>query len=302
MDKFHAMRAFVRIVDAGSITAAAQALDVSQPAMVRTLAALEKELGVRLLNRTTRRMSLTDAGRDYCERSRQILAAVEEADLALSSRLAAPRGRLRVASSVSFGRSVVAPVVTEYLALHPAVQVELLLLDRVVDLIEEGMDVAVRLARLADSSLVAHPLGYVRRVTVASPALLRREGVPRTVADLRGRRCVSFAGLTAPSRWIYGEGRGAMQVAIADAFVTNQVDAAIAACLEGVGIGRFLDYQVADALRSGKLKRILSDSEGDPIPVSIVHPSARLQSANLRSFIAHARPRIGARLAGMLVR
>jgi DNA-binding transcriptional LysR family regulator len=296
MDKLHAIEAFIKIVDAGSITAAADALEVSQPSMVRTLAALERELGVRLLNRTTRRMSLTDEGRDYYERARHIVAAVEDAQQSLSARRATPRGRLRIASSVAFGRALVAPEVSAFLAAHPQINIELLLLDRVVDLVEEGIDVAVRIARLPDSSLVAQPLGEAHRVVVASPALIRSHGAPRAPADLRGQRCVSFAGLTSATQWQFGEGRKATHVAVKSVLVTNQVDAAVEACVSGMGYGRFNDYMVLAQIKAGALARVLQDFEGAPIPVNMVYPSARHQSPNVRSFVAFAQPCIRERL------
>lgn len=296
MDKLYAIEAFIRIVDAGSLTAAADTLDVSQPSMVRTLAALERDLGVRLLNRTTRRMSLTDEGRDYYERSRQILAAVEDAQRSLSARRATPRGRLRIASSVPFGRMFVAPVVSEYLAGHPEVSIELLLLDRIVDLVEEGMDMAVRVARLPDSSMVAHAIGATRRVVVASPALIKAGGLPRTPADLRGRRCISFTGVVSAAHWNFREGRKRVQVPVKNALVTNQIDASVLACVQGAGFGQFFDYHVLEQIKSGALRRILDAFEDEPIPASIVYPSARHQSPNVRSFVAFAQPRMQERL------
>lgn len=296
MDKLYAIEAFIKIVDAGSITAAAEALDVSQPAMVRTLASLERDLGVRLLNRTTRRMSLTDEGRDYYERSRQIVAAVEEAQESLSARRATPRGRLRIASSVSFGRTFVAPVVSEFLAAHPEVNIELLLLDRVVDLVEEGMDLAVRVAKLPDSSMVAHAIGEVHRVVVASAALIKTSGLPKIPADLRDRRCVSFTGVVSPGHWSFADGRKQVQIPVKSALVTNQIDAGVQACVQGVGFGQFLSYHVLVEINSGKLVRVLKKFEGDAIPASIVYPSARHQSPNVRAFVSFAQPRLRERL------
>ena len=299
MDKLNAISAFVKIVDAGSMTAAAEALDVSQPSMVRTLAALERELGVRLLNRTTRRMSLTDEGRDYYERSRQILAAVEDAELSLSARQATPRGRLRIASSVSFGRTFVAPVVAEFLLAHPEINVELVLLDRVVDLVEEGMDVAVRVARLPDSSMVAHAIGEVRRVIVASPSLLKQVGNPKEPVVLRTQRCVSFTGVVSPTHWDFNQGRKPTQIVVRSAFVTNQIDAAVLACVQGIGFGRFLDYHVHAEINAGNLKRVLEKFESEPIPASIVFPSSRQQSPNVRSFVRFAQPRLKERVSAL---
>jgi DNA-binding transcriptional LysR family regulator len=296
MDKLRAIEAFIKIVDAGSITAAAGALDTSQPAMVRTLAALERDLGVRLLHRTTRRMSLTDEGRDFYERGRQIMAAVEDAQQSLSARRASPRGRLRIASSVAFGRTFVAPVATAFLAEHPEISVELLLLDRVVDLVEEGIDMAVRIARLPDSSLIAHPVGMARRVLVASPDFIRKAGKPRQPADLQGQRGVVFTALSSTAQWPFGKGRQQTSVTLKPVLLTNQVDAAVAACVSGAGYGQFNDYMVLDYLRTGALMRVLEKFESPPIPVSIVYPSARHQSPNVRAFVAFARERIQAHL------
>ncbi len=296
MDRLHAITAFIKIVDAGSITAAADALAVSQPSMVRTLAALERDLGVRLLNRTTRRMSLTDEGRDFYERGKHIVAAVDDARQSLSARRATPRGRLRIASSVAFGRMYVAPVVAAFLAEQAEVTIELLLLDRVVDLVEEGIDVAVRVARLPDSSLVAQPLGEARRVVVASPALIRQTGVPKVPTDLRDQRCVTFTDLASATHWPFGESRKPLQVPIKSVLTTNQVDAAVEACVAGTGYGRFNDYMVLAQLKAGALTRVLQKFEGAAIPVSIVYPSARHQSPNVRAFAAFARARLQARL------
>lgn len=296
MDKLYAIEAFIKIVDAGSITAAADALEVSQPAMVRTLAALERELGVRLLNRTTRRMSLTDEGRDYYERSRHIMAAVEEAQQSLSARSATPRGHLRIASSVPFGRQFVAPAAAAFLAAHPQVTIELLLLDRIVDLVEEGIDLAVRLARLPDSTLVAHAIGETRRVVVASPALVKSSGRPRQPADLRSRPCVTFTGVASPGHWTLREGRKRVQVPVKSALITNQIDAAVQACVQGTGYAQFFDYHVLAEIKAGRLTRVLEKFEDDAIPVNIVYPSARLRSPNVRSFAAFAQPRISEQL------
>lgn len=299
MDKLHAFDAFIKIVEGGSITAAARAMDVSQPSMVRTLAALERELGVRLLNRTTRRMSLTDEGRDFYERSRQIVASVDDAQRSLTARRATPRGRLRIASSVPFGRMFVAPVVSEFLAEHPEVQIELLLLDRIIDLVEEGMDIAIRVAKLPDSSMIAHPIGDARRVVVASKTLLKVVGLPAGPADLRNQRCVSFTAIVSPLHWNFGEGRKQIQVPVKSVLVTNQIDAGISACVDGQGFGRFFDYHVLDQVKAGKLIRILEEFESGPIPASIVYPSNRNQSPNVRSFVTFALPRLRKRLLAL---
>src|SRR4030095_16613828 len=242
MDKLRAMETFVRIVDRGSLTAAAASLSCSWPSVVRTLAALEAELGVRLLNRTTRRLSPTDEGREYFERCKRVLTDIDEADAALSARRAAPKGRLRITAPGMFGRLRVAPLVAEFILKHPTLQIELTLLDRIVDLVEEGIDAGIRIARLPDSTLVAVPLGQTRRVVCASPAYLKRVGTPKTPRDLMQHRCISFSGLAAGHARGLGAGTG--QVEGPSAFATNQFDAAIDACLRGVGPGQFLCYQV----------------------------------------------------------
>jgi DNA-binding transcriptional LysR family regulator len=284
MDKLRAMETFVRIVERGSLTAAADALDTSLPSVVRALAALEAELDVRLLNRTTRRIALTDEGREYYERCRRVLAEVDESEAALSARRAAPKGRLRVTAPVMLGRLHVAPVANEFLARHAALQLELVLLDRVVDLLEEGVDVAVRIGRLPDSSLVAVPVGHTRRVLCASPAYLKRAGTPKSPADLARHRFVSFTGL-APAQ----EGKPVL--------ASNQIDVALDACLAGVGIGEFLCYQVQALLAAGRLKRVPADPQPAPLPIQVVYPHARLLSTNLRTFVDWTVPRLRRRLA-----
>jgi len=298
MDKLKAMAAFVRIVDAGSLTAAADALDVSQPSMVRLLAALENAVGVRLINRTTRRMALTDEGREYYERCRLVLAAVDEAESSLTARRAEPRGRMRITSSVTFGRALLAPLVVDFMAAHPQLRVELVLLDRVIDLIEEGVDVGVRLAHLPDSSLVAVPVGQTRRIVVGSAALIRRHRID-SPQDLQGAPCVSFMGLVSPQDWpMVVEGQPT-RVAVNTVFATNQIDAAIVACQRGLGYGQFFDYQVQDAVRGGKLKPVLDDYWPAATPIHVVYPQARLLSGNVRSFVDFVAPKLRARIAGL---
>jgi DNA-binding transcriptional LysR family regulator len=275
MDKLRAMTSFVRIVDRGSLTAAAADLGVSLPSMVRTLATLERELGATLLNRTTRRIHLTDEGRQYLERCRAILGQVQEAEATLHSRRAAPHGRLTVTASVLFGRRYVAPLMSEFLQRHAEVSAELLLVDRVVNLVEEGIDAAVRIGHLPDSSLVAIPLGKVRRVMCASPGYLRAHGMPRRLDDLRGHRGVRLTGLASSHP---------RKVPIANVLTSNQPDAAIEACAGGLGVGSFLSYMVAPLVRAGRLKYVLEDFEGEPLPVSFAYPQSRQLSPTVRAF------------------
>ena len=273
MDKLRAMTSFVRIVDRGSLTAAAADLGVSLPSMVRTLATLERELGATLLNRTTRRLHLTDDGRQYLERCRAILGQVQEAEATLHSRRAAPSGRLAVTAPALFGRRYVASLMSEFLLQHPQVSGELLFVDRVVNLVEEGIDAAVRIGQLPDSSLVAIPLGKVRRVMCASPAYLRTHGVPRRLEDLQGHRGLRVTGLAQ-----------ARKISMASVLTCNQADAAIEACTSGLGIGSFVSYMVAPQVRAGRLKYVLEDFEVEPLPVSFLYPQSRLLSPTVRAF------------------
>jgi DNA-binding transcriptional LysR family regulator len=201
LDKLRAIRSFVRIVESGSLTAAAAHLNVSLPSMVRVLAALEHDLGVTLLNRTTRRIRLTQDGEQHLEYCRIILAHVQEAEAALRSQRAVPHGRLGLTASVAFGQRHMASVVNEFVRRHPNVSVEFLLVNRIVNLIEEGFDVAIRIAHLDDTSLVSIPLTKVRRVVCASPSYLRRHGIPRSPQDLKAHCCVRFTGLAPRATW-----------------------------------------------------------------------------------------------------
>lgn len=291
------MRAFVEIVDRGSLTAAGDALGRSLPTMVRTLAALEADLGATLLRRTTRRMSLTEEGRAYLERCRRILADVAEAEALVGEGGGGPRGHLRVTAPVTFGHMHVAPEVAELLRRHPVLQVELRLLDRVVDLVEEGIDAGVRIAKLPDSSLVAAPLGHVRRVVVASPALLRRTGEPARPEELAERPCVRFEGVSVGTIWQFREGDRDLAISVSGPFATNQIAAALVACERGLGFGAFLSYQVEPALRAGRLRRVLEGFEPAPVPVSLVYPEARLVTSRLRAFLDWMKPRLRERLA-----
>ena len=282
MDKLRAMTSFVRIVDRGSLTAAAADLGMSLPSMVRTLAIFERELGVTLLNRTTRRLHLTDEGRHYLEQCRAILGQVQEAEARLHSRRTAPRGRLSVTASVLFGRRYIAPIVSEFVRRYPEVTADLLFVDRVVNLVEEGVDAAVRIGHLADSSLAATRLGNVRRVICASPAYLRAHGTPRRPEDLRSHRCVRFTGLAPREEWAFRT--RPRKVAITCVLTCNQAEAAIEACVDGIGLGSFLSYMVAPLTRSGKLRCVLEDCEMEPLPVQFLYPYARIISPTVRAF------------------
>jgi DNA-binding transcriptional LysR family regulator len=288
VDKFRAMQTFVGIAEAGSLTAAARTLGTSLPAVVRSLAAYERELGVRLFQRTTRRITLTEEGRQHLERSRHILSALQEAEAALRAEASTPAGHLHVTAPVLFGQMYVAPVVTRFVQRHPGMRCTTLLLDRVVNLLEEGLDLGVRIGRLEDSSLVAQPLGEVRRVVVATPALLRRAGVPRHPRELQGRDCIRV--LSGRTGWgDFQENGRVFQVPVTGHLEFNHVWPAVQACADGAGFGIFFSYQVEPLLQRKQLRVVLEDFELPPRPINIVYPHARLLPARTRAFIEFAR-------------
>ncbi len=284
MDKLAAMRTFVRIVDTGSLTAAASDLGTSLPTVVRTLATLERQIGVPLLNRTTRRIRLTDEGGQYLSLCRDVLSAIQETEHAVLSRRRELRGRLTVTASVEFGRRYVAPILARFLALHSGMSADLLLLNRVVNLVEEGVDVAIRIAHLRDSSLVAIPVGHVRRVVCASPSYLKRNGAPKAPSDVKDHRCIRHTILTPRNDWQFRVGQRKATIPITPVLTSNDIESALNACIGGLGLGMFLSYMVAPHLRAGRLICVLEPFEPEPVPVQIVYASSKLISTGVRAF------------------
>ncbi len=284
MDKLKAMQVFVSIADHGSLTAAAQALESSLPAVVRTLASLEKNLQVRLLNRTTRRSSLTEEGKHYLESCRQILSAVSDAEAALTVDASEPSGQLTITAPVLFGQMYVAPAVTRFAQRYAQMRCNVLLLDRVVNLLEEGIDVGVRIGPLEDSTLIAQPVGSVRRVVVASPQFLERNGIPQHPRNLLNSNCIRLSATTG-SWWAFQEKGKQFTVPVMGNLDFNQVAPAIEACMAGMGFGMFISYQVAPYLAQHQLVAVLQDFETAPRTISVVYPHARLLPARTRLFI-----------------
>jgi DNA-binding transcriptional LysR family regulator len=285
MDKLSAMATFVRIVEKGSLTAAAAALETSPPSVVRALAALERSLGVRLLNRTTRRIHLTDEGTRYLEHCRAILSAVQETEAAFTVSTIEPQGRLAVTASVLFGRRYIAPIVNAFLTRHRGVSAELLFVDRVVNMVEEGIDVAARIGHLRDSSLVAVPVGKARRVICASPEYLRRRGTPKSPNDIRQHACVRHLGLSPRPEWHFRSGRRDLAVPVSAVLTCNDIDSSLEACLGGHGLGLFLSYQTAPYRNDKRLRYVLEEFENEPLPVHVVYPQSRLVSGKVRMFV-----------------
>jgi len=293
MDRLEAMSVFAAIVDGGSLSAAGRRLHMPLATVSRKLADLEAHLKTRLITRSTRKLVLTDAGREYLAACRQILEQVDEAERAAAGAYANVKGQLVIAAPIVFGRLHVVPVAVAFLEQHPDVDIQLRLRDRNVNLIEEHVDVALRIGSLPDSSLVATHLGSIRRVVCASPDYLRQFGSPRSLEDLAAHRCITFDGLDAGSAWTFvgteGEKRS---VAIRSRLTVSTADAAIAAATLGLGLTRVLSYQVADALRDGRLVRVLADDEPPAVPASLIYPGQGRLPMKTRAFIDFAAGRL----------
>lgn len=285
MERLEAMAAFVTVADCRGFAAAARRLAVSPSRATRLVAALESQLGIRLLQRTTRSVSLTDAGARYLESARKILAAVDEAESRARAEVVVPTGRLAIAAPLLFGRQEVAPLLSEFLARYPAVTAELMLGDRPVSLVEEGIDVAVRIGALEDSSLRVRPVGKTRRVLVASPHYLAGRKAIRRPEDLQRHALVHFTGLSPTPEWRFAGPGGEVRVAFQPALVTNTADAAIGHAERGGGISIAFSYQVAESVRRGDLRIVLPKFEPAPLPIQLVYPASRLVSASVRAFI-----------------
>jgi DNA-binding transcriptional LysR family regulator len=293
VDRFRAIEVFLAIADHGSLTAAARALGSSLPSVVRTLAAYEARLRVRLFNRTTRRVTLTEEGRQHLVQCRELMERLRAAESSLASGAAEPAGQLTITAPVLFGQLYVAPAVTRFVARHPQVRCSVLLLDRIVNLLEEGIDVGVRIGRLEDSSLVSLPLGSIRRVVVASPAFLRKHGTPRHPRELQQHPCVRMMGGSVDWGGFQENGR-ALRVPVRGNLEFNHVLPAVQACADGAGFGMFFSYQVAPLVAAKRLKIVLEGFEQPPRPISVVYPHARLLPARTRAFIDWVRQEITA--------
>ena len=285
MDRIDAMQAFVAVADLQGFAPAARKLGLSPSGVTRLIAALEQRLGARLLQRTTRSVTLTDIGTRYLERARRILADVEEAEGSAQDERTRPSGRLVVSAPVGFGRLHVSPVMSAYLKRYPEVSAELRLADRMVNLVEDGIDLAVRIGHLADSSLVARHVGEMRRIVVASSGYLQQHGEPSTPETVVSHETIQFGAMTASPDWRFVEDGREIRVACAPRFTTNSADAAIQYAEQGGGLTRVLAYQAADAIKGGRLRVVLAQFEQPPLPIHIVYPTSRLLSAKVRTFI-----------------
>ncbi|WP_164020755.1 LysR family transcriptional regulator [Pyxidicoccus trucidator] len=285
MDRLDAMAAFVAVAEHRGFAHAARRLGLSPSAVTRLVAALEERLSIRLLQRTTRSVTLTDAGARYLERARRILAEVEEAEDAAQEERTVPKGRFVLTAPDLFGRLNVAPLMSTFLSRHPGVMGELLLSDRTVNLVEEGVDAAVRIGVLADSSLFARKVGETRRVVVASPEYLAQRKKPQLPGDVASHDVILFTGLNPTPEWRFSRDGRLSHVSFTPTFVTNSADAALAHTERGHGLTMLLAYQVAESVRAGRLKVVLSKFEPPPLPIHLVYPTSRLLSAKVRAFV-----------------
>jgi DNA-binding transcriptional LysR family regulator len=297
MDRLQAMKVFVKVVETEGFSAAARDLLMSPPGVTRAVAGLEDAIGTKLLVRTTRSVKMTEAGTRYYEDCRKILADIDEAEAAAAGSYATPTGTLAVSAPVLFGELHVLPIVTAYLDRHPAITVRTLFVDRIVNLIDEGIDVAVRIGHLPDSSLHAVPVGHVRRILCASPGYLRAKGNPQSPADLARHALIASIGAWTSLEWHFGR-ESSISIAIRPRLLCNTNATAIAAAVAGKGIARVLSYQIDTEIRSGKLEILMPEQEEEPLPIHVVYGEGRRVSAKVRGFVdlaaqklRHAEPR-----------
>jgi DNA-binding transcriptional LysR family regulator len=274
---------FVQVVQSGSFSAAARQLSMPKSTVSRKVAQLEERIGARLIQRTTRKLGLTDAGRVYYERTARIVAEIDEAEHAVGRMQEAPRGLLRVTAPLSF--SMFGPIVTEYLEQNGDVQVEMLCTDRQVDLVEERFDVAIRAGQLADSSLVARKLGMVRWVLVAAPGYCKQHGTPKAPLDLRQHSCIAFGAVAAPNSWTLESGGKQVEVRITPRLTVNDLEIMLDAARRGVGVARLPEFACRDDIRKGRLRHVLCDWSSEEAPLHAVYPTAQYLSPKVVAFI-----------------
>lgn len=285
MDKFNLISIFVAVVECNGFAGAARKLGISPPAVTRAINELENQLNVRLLTRTTRVVRVTEAGARYAEDCRRIIAELVDADESAGGSHAAPHGHLILTAPMLFGTKFVTPIVTEYLLRNSDVSASCLFLDRVINMMEEGVDVAVRIGNLPDSSMQAIRVGQVRHVICAAPDYLKRNGIPQSPDDLQDHIIVSASGLTRSPEWRLMQNGSPRTVKVQSRLTTSTNDSAVSAAISGFGLTRLLSYQVAEHLRNGQLKTVLSDFEPDTLPIHVVHREGKHASRKARTFI-----------------
>ncbi len=302
MDRFRELSTFVAVAETGAFNAAARQLGMSPPAATRLVTALETRLEARLFTRTTRRVALTETGARLLEDARRILAELEEAETAAGGATLLPRGHLRLTAPVIFGQRILAPILRDYLDAFPAVTAAALFVDRNVNLLDEGLDVALRIGPLPDSTLSARRVGSVRRVLVAAPAYLERQGAPASPDGLKQHRVIFPSSVSDVPSWSFLAGGRQRSVRLSPALTVNSLEAAIEAARAGWGVTRVLSYQVADALGTGDLVELLGAFEDRALPVHLLHAEGRRPEAKIRSFVDFAAERLRAQEDRLLAR
>ncbi len=285
MDRFQALTAFVSVADKDGFAAAARSLGVSASAVTRLVTALEEHLGISLFQRTTRSVHLTDAGRRFLERARHILSDLQEAELLAENERGVPSGRLAMSAPLMFGRLHVGPLICTFMNRYPSLQIDLQLADRFASLIEEGIDVALRIGHMADSSLVVRRMGATRRVVVAAPDYLVSAGRPITPHELAAHRIISCTAITQERHWRFSDKGRDITADVHPSYVTNSAEAALWHAARQGGLVQVLGYQAIDQIRAGALEVVLADYEPKPLPIQFAYPAARLLSAKTRALI-----------------
>lgn len=299
MDRLEAMSLLIAVAEAGSLTAAGRKLGVPLPTVSRKISELEAHLMTRLLTRSTRRLSLTEAGAAYVAAAKRILDEVNEAERAASGEHAAPRGEIVITAPLAFGRLHVLPIIAEFLTRWPEIDVRLVLADRNLHLIDDHVDIAVRIGALADSTLVGTRVGPVRRVVCGSPAYFAAHGAPQTPEDLAALSAVTFDQLSSSAHWSFRDPKSKREtrVVMRSRLSVNTAEAAIDGAAAGLGVTRVLSYQAAQPVLDGKIQIVLADYEPAPSPVSLIHAGQGLMPLKVRMLLDFAAPRLRARLA-----
>jgi DNA-binding transcriptional LysR family regulator len=285
MDKLREMEVFVAIVDRGSFTGASEKLGMSTAAVSRAVNSLESRLGSHLLARTTRSVRPTDAGMAYLDACRKVLDTITDAEANIAADQLNPVGTLTISAPVLFGQRYVAPLVNAFVLRYPDVSINAVYADRPTRLLEEGVDIAIRVGHLGDSTTFAIPLGFVRRRTYAAPSYLAAHGEPRHPRDLMNHHCVSFTGVSLPFEWVFDDNGSRVPVRIRPRMVVDLGSAAVSAAVDGVGIIQLLSYQAAPEVDDGRLQPVLTSFEPEPTPVSLLHVERRSTSGKIRAFV-----------------
>ncbi|MBX9927233.1 MAG: LysR family transcriptional regulator [Hyphomicrobiaceae bacterium] len=296
MDRFESMSAFVAVAEAGGFSAAARRLGMPLATISRKVSELEEQLRAQLFTRTTRKVTLTEIGQHHFETCRRLLEELSEAERMASGEYRAPRGALVVAAPASLGRIYMTPIVTEFLAAYPDVDVDLRLADRIINLADEGVDIALRVGELPDSSLIAIKVGAIRQVVCASSAYLKERGTPKKLGELSNHACVSFTSLGTSQEWMFRRGHEVVRIPVRSRLSVGAADAAVDAAAAGLGITRLLCYQASPAILSNRLTLLLRDCEPEPTSVSLVYRSGRLIPQKLKAFVDFVVPRLKPKL------